>query len=301
MPNTVLTTLPAAHRGLLDFIPMYQKSQPNYYQAWIGKTLTTKELYEEMALVSGFRPAIEMADGGGVAFDTLTTPYQKKFYPTLYNLGWERTPKAQYNDPYGIIAKAKGEIARSFYIAKEISAASIWNTATSASFTGPDGVALASASHPTASTTFSNLSTAASLSIGELEAMYTATLSHQSYRDFAWFPTGPSNLLVTKENIVFARRLLESINQPTTANNDTNVMRKHFINDVSYSPFLTSTTMFALYPAMDSENPIFQLNGMPMMIKDDFDVRNPAELTIMLAEWMFGWTKPHGIQYNAGA
>lgn len=298
--NTVLTTLPAAHRGLLDFFPMYQERQDNFYKAWIGRTFNTKELYEELALESGFKPAVAMTDGGGIQFDTITTPYQKKFYPTIYHLAWERTVKANYNDPYGIIGKAKNKIAKSLYDAKEISAASIWNNATSASFTGPDGVALASASHPTATSTFSNLTTAASLSNGTLETMYTNLLSHVSYRDFAWTPSGRFNLLVTKENIVLARRLLGSMLQPGTANNDTNAMAKYFINDVTYSPHLTSTTMMALIPVNDEDNGIFQLNGMPTMIKEDFDINTPSHKTLVMAEWTFGWIKAQGIQFNAG-
>lgn len=298
--NTVSTMLNAAHRGLLDFVKLYPEGRPNYWKNFIGRTMTTKELYEEIATISGFRPAIAMSDGGGVSFDTLTSPYQKKFYPTIYHLGWERTPKAQFNDPYGVIRGAKGEIAKSIYIAHEQSAASVVNNATNSAYLGIDGVVLASASHPTSSTTFSNLSTAAALSISSLEQMYTDVLGHQAYRDYNYFPVSSFNLTVTKENIVLAQRLVQSMKQPQTANNDTNVIRG-YINNVDYNPFFTSTTAYILTPSDPSENGLFLLEGMPLTIWEDQDINVPSYKTLVMKEWTFGWTKPQGIQYNAGA
>lgn len=299
--NVTATTLPLHHRGLLEVIKMYPKSKPNNALRIVGgKVMDTNELYEELQLVSGLGAAANIKEAGGVPFDEITAPYSKKFYPSIYALGFEISPQARKKDVYGALKNPGKHMAFGHYVAKEQAGADLINNVASASYTGIDGVALASASHPTAASTWSNISTAASLSVSALETMTTDMMTQKAYRDPAiWPQDGPFRLIVPPALKVAASRILASIQQPGTANNDKNVVRDA-INEIVCSPYITSTTNYALV-AQGDDNPLFVLEAGDTEIMEVPDPRVPSYLFVAMQEYVFGWKLANGFQNNAGA
>lgn len=300
MPRiTTYQNLPLHHRGLLDAYFMFSEGKPNHWKTIVGKELETDELYEELALVSGLAPAQSIREAGGVPFDEITTPFTKKFFADLFAIGVEFSHQVTKKDVYNKLRGPGKLMAQAHYVAHEMGAADVVNNAFSSSYAGIDGVALASASHPTATGTWSNVSTAATLSVGSLETMITDLGLQKAYRDTPWLNMGSWNLVVPVQLDITARRILSSMNQPGTADNDKNVARET-INYVRGNPFLTDTNGYCLLPAGE-ENPIFQLNGIPMTPKEDFDIRTYSHLFATVVERTFGWKWAQGTQFNQGA
>lgn len=300
--NRTLSTLPAHHRGLLDFFATHDSEQVNLWKDIVGSEMTTTELYEEIGWKSGFRPAQPVLESNGLQFDTFTTPFTKKFYPGMYQLAFEYSPKAAYNDVYNLYAKIREDLAYSFYIGLEQSAASILTNGTSASYTGIDGVSLASASHPTKTTTYSNISTSATMSPTSFETMVQDTRNHKAFQDYSALIPGPWKIVCNPANEMIANRILQSQGQALTTNNDKNVVRGS-LSKVSSNVFLTNTAPYWLIPE-GSRNPIFRLKGLPRQIWETKNTNGgtaPSYQVVLFEEWTFGWKRATGIQYNAGS
>ena len=297
---TSYTNIDAGHKGLLDYVTDFAKRMPDPGKYIIGKTMNSTQLYEEIAVLSGLRNAERLNEGAKMVYDTLTTPFKKRYYPHLYAMGVKWSDQAQFTDQYGILSRNKDWIARSHYYAKQIKIADIVNYSETSGYTGIDGVVLASASHPLADgSTYSNLSTAATFSVAALETMLTDMLGHKHYRGQPYIPVDGHNLIIPNALDIRAKRVLNSMNQPGTADNDKNVVRES-VTYVGANPFLTSTTRYALIPK--SENPIFMLEGKPMSTTQSFNADD--QLEHRLAVWCgyeTGWLLPMGTQFNAGA
>lgn len=296
------TATDAARLGLLEVVETYGNDQPNEWKGLVGEVYPDrKQLYETILQSSGLRPAIEYSDGAPMSWDTLTTPYSKSFYPVQYELSVGWSVKAAHNDIYGLYKRVGKNLAKSHYDAMEIAAAAIFNNATSGSYTGIDGVSLANASHPTEGGTASNISTAGRLSVGNLETMVQDLAVQPAYRTGVFADVAPPyELNVGIQDWMIADRILASMLQPATANNDKNVVRS-LISGVTVNRRFTSMTAYALVAKKDA--PIFKLNGMAFT---DFGGikfwQDPASYKLVtMSEFVFGWRKWQGFQYNAGA
>lgn len=298
--QVIQTAQPLYHRGLLEVIRLWNEENPDYTLCIAPNDLSSEELYEELLQFSGLGPAQNMNEAGGVPFDEVTTPYSKRFYPNLYYIGWETSPQALRKDVYGVLKNPGQMMAESHYIAWQQAGADVINNSTSSSFLGIDGVALNSTAHPTASTTFSNQSTAAALGITAIETMLQDAMGQQAYRDFAMPSVGPFRLLVPRQLLMLAKRLIETPNgQPQTFDHDKNAS-KDFITGVDWSPFLTNSTRYALLPE-GKKNPIFKLDGLDYDLAEYQDGRVPSHLFVLGKEYVYGWRRAQGPQFNEGA
>jgi hypothetical protein len=297
--QTTATALELYDRGIKDRVKTYSEKQPNFWKDIVGSVQEERDLWVEKAALGGFGIATTQREAGGVPFDNITTPYTLKYFQDIYSIGFELSDQAKERDLSGEIAKRAPGMARSIYWAKEQSVADVLNNGTTSGYTGIDGVTLSSASHPTESTTWSNQSTAATLSIDALETMLNNLITApRSYRDAITPQMGPFRLVVPGQLGMRAQRLLAGVEQPQTANRERNVAKTR-IADYSVNPYLTDTDGFWLLPMED--NPIFMLKYQDVRFRESYDGRKPAWLYTAHQEWGLGWDWPFGIQHNAGA
>lgn len=300
MPQVTSTALNLYIRGMGDVIKLYPEKQNNFWRMITPNTKTLEELYDEKTMLSGMGVASKMQETGGIPFDQITTPYSRKTYLDIYSIGFEVSDQALEKKGGAVLRAPSKFMSQSLYIAWEQSIADIMNNSQSASFTGIDAVALASASHPTASTTWSNLSTGATLSIAALEQMLTDAMGQQAYRDYVWPAMGPFNLVVPRQKVMLGRRLLKGTEQPQTTDREQNVA-KDSISAVYGNPFLTSSTRYALLPVNADDNPIKVLTYGDVRVKQSYDGRKPTNLFTATREWATTWDDAHNTQFNAGA
>lgn len=280
---------------------MYSEKQPNFWKDIVGKVEDERDLWVEKTMLGGFGIATTQREAGGVPFDNITTPYSLKFFQDIYSIGFELSDQAKERDLSGEIAKRAPSMARSIYWALEQSIADIINNSTTAGYTGIDGVVLQSASHPTQTTTWSNISTAATLSIDSLETMLNNLVTApRGYRDTITPQMGPFRLIVPGQLGLLAQRLLAGVEQPQTANRERNVAKMR-IGDLSVNPYLTDTNGYQMVPMNSDDNPIFIIKFGDVRFRESYDGRKPAWLYTSHKEWGTGWDWPAGVQFNAGA
>jgi hypothetical protein len=185
--------------------------------------------YEEDVGVSGFGLAEEVTEGGKTPYDEAKQAFITRYINKTYRKGFIVTMEAMEDNLYNIeaLGKKKAEALKfSMNQTKEILGANVYNRAFTSGYTFGDGVVLGSALHPLfGGGTFSNIpSVASDLSEASLE---------QACIDIAGFVNDrgllisvmPKSLHVPKELIFEAHRILNSILQSDSANNNVNAIR----------------------------------------------------------------------------
>lgn len=113
----------------------------------------------------------ETPEGGEISPLTITEGYTHRYRARKFAGKYVVTQEALDDSKYGKIIQAVKRLKRSAWKTADIDATNLLVRATNAAFPGPDGVALASASHPLAAGgTFSNLMASAAPSIAAWNA-----------------------------------------------------------------------------------------------------------------------------------
>ena len=126
--------------------------------AEIFETEASDRAFEEETLIVGFGNAKVKSEGQSVAFDQASEGFTARYSHETIALAFALTEEAIEDNLYDRLgARYTKALARSMAHTKQVKAASVLNNAFSSSFTGGDGVALVSDSHPlTGGGTFSN-------------------------------------------------------------------------------------------------------------------------------------------------
>ena len=187
---------------------------------------TSDKAYEEVVEDVGFGLAPSKSQGGSVSFDTTTQGIVNRATHVAYALGYIITHEAIQDNLYFSQSKDKAKAnAFSMRQTKENVSANIYNRAFSSSYTYGDGVSLISDSHPTANGNQSNLlSVAADLSEQSLEDMMIQIMQTLNSRGLN-IALMPKSLHVAPKNFFNAERILKTVAQSGTANNDLNVIK----------------------------------------------------------------------------
>lgn len=294
--QTTQATPNLAHRGMYAVIDAFGKENPNLAAALVGRTITTKELYEEIAQWSGLGPAADMLEAEGVPFDEATSPFSKKFYPTIKAIGFEMSMEAMDTDVYRKLRTYAQMFAQSHYVAEQQAAADIINymTSTATSRLGIDGVALVSAAHPTRTSTWANRpATDVALGPLTLEQAINEMMDQLAYRDYPWVQPGPFNLYCATANNGIANRLLSAQGLPGSADNDKNYAGGR-VKSLQVNPFVTQSGYWFLRASSNTNHGLFKLARRGVTIKDGFDIRTPAHVWIAVASYVYGWYMANG-------
>jgi hypothetical protein len=161
-----------------------------------------------------------LEDAGGIAYRTRLT---YKTYAISSSITEELAEDSEAISMGSWIAQA---MAMAMVETKEIVHADIFNRAETAGYELGDGVTMLSTSHPLAGGgTFANtLSAGLDLSEASLETLLILMMDAVDERGNA-IRLNANQLVVPNENVFVATRLLASLNQPGTANNDVNAIR----------------------------------------------------------------------------
>lgn len=298
---TQATILPALIRATKEVINAYPNEMPDYADSIVGKKEPETKAYAEKAMYSGLGTATRRGEGNGVQFDTPSIPYTKKYPFVIFTQAVQIGYSTWLRNPMGSIKPFNPELARSMYNARQMFIADILNNSTdTTNYPGIDAVSLANASHPTASSTWSNVSTAATLSYDSLETMCVDMDSHLTYRDQKRAYPGSKRLLVPRNLRLRSERIFQTSLKAGVADNDKNVLKTNgVISEVAWNLFLTSQTGYYLIDIRD--NPIFELTFGGDRIETQYSIDDDSFKMAIHREIGSGWDGAWGIQRNAGA
>ena len=261
--------------------------------------------YEEEAGVTGFGLAAIKTEGNGIAYDDQEQGFISRYVHVTYGLGFIIT-REMYEDGIAVTVALRRANALAFSIrqTKELIGANVLNRAFNSSYTmgtNSDGVELCSEVHPNKSggTWANELDTAADLSESALE---------QACIDIAGFTTDrgltiaimPQQLIIPADLEFDAFRILESIGQSGTANNDTNALRasKKFPKGIAVNHYLTDTDAWFIKTNCPDGLKYMERRADSFGTENDFDTENAKFKATFRGS--FGWSDPRNVFGSPG-
>jgi hypothetical protein len=265
---------------------------------------SSSKAFEEEVGVSGFGLPAEKTEGRGISYDDASQSFVMRYQHKTYALGFVITQEMIEDNQYDITVIGKKQsqaLAFSMRQGLEVLAANVYNKAFSG-ITYNDGVALCSASQITkAGSSFANqLAVAADLSEAALE---------QACIDIAGFTNDrglkisvmPDKLIIPKELMFEAERILKSTLQNDTANNAINALKTvgAFPGGVHVNHYLTDSDAWFIRTNCPDGMKMFKRVDTEFGMDNDFDTYNAKFKARFRVS--FGVTDKRGIFGSAGA
>jgi hypothetical protein len=206
------------------------------------------------------------------------------------------------DDQYDVVGQRKAQgLAFSMRQTKEIIAANVYNRATTSGYNGGDGVVLLSASHPNikGGVQSNTLATAADLSEASLE---------QACIDIAGFTNDaglliavrPKTLVIPRQLMFEAKRILNSDGRVGTDNNDLNALKTMgVVPEIVTNHYLTDTDAWFIRTDAPHGMKYFERRGDSFDMDNDWDTENAKFKAT--SRYSFGWTDWRGIYGSVGA
>ena len=285
--------------GLNTLFGLEYDSYPAEYEA-VFESNTSQKAFEEDVLLSGFGNAPTKSEGSAVSYDAASQQWTARYQHETIALAFSITEEAEEDGQYGSIASRYTKaLARSMASTKEIKAANILNTATTAN--GGDGAPLLSAAHPTQNGNQSNiLATAADLSEVSLEAILIQIADMKDDRGLRIAAQGTQLVIPTAYTFV-AERLLESQLRVGTADNDINAIRNGGYLPKGYHIMrrLTDSDQWFVQTDVPDGLKMFQRSPMKKGMEGDFETGNVRYK--VRERYSFGATDWRGVFGSQGA
>lgn len=291
--------------GVKTWFGQKYKEYPIEYLDIFEKMNSTRAFEEEVG-VTGFGLAAIKNEGTGIAYDEQEQGFVSRYTHVTYGLGFIIT-REMYEDGIAVTVALRRANSLAFSIrqTKEIVGANILNRAFTAAYTmgsNSDGKELCATDHPNkAGGTWRNeLSTPADLSEAALE---------QACIDIAGFTTDrgltiairPKALIIPQALEFDAYRILESLGQSGTANNDTNALRSSgkFPQGIVVNHYLTDTDAWFIKTDCPDGLKYMERRADSFGTENDFDTENAKFKATFRGS--FGWSDPRGIFGSPGA
>jgi phage major head subunit gpT-like protein len=277
---------------------------PEVHTKIFTKTSSSRA-WEEYVGFSGFGLMVEKPEGSDISFDEAKQGFVTRLTNVSYGLGFVITWEMYQDDQYGVIGKKKAKaLGFSVRQTQEYLGHLVLNRAFNSSYTGGDGVEMVSTAHINkAGGTWSNeIATAADLSYAALQQ---ADIDIMAFKDDRGLQINvqPRKLVVPKELKFEAAKILKTLQEPDTADNNINTLRSEGVipEGFVWTPYLTdSDAWFVLTNIPGEEGLIYQEREAPNFdVADDSDTRNAKYLSFFRGVW--GWVDPRAIYGSAGA
>ena len=258
--------------------------------------------FEEEVMESGFGEAPVKSEGSGVSYDQAQEVYTARYTHETIALAFSLTEEAVEDNLYDrLSARYTKALARSMAQTKQIKAAAVLNGAFTTSI-GGDGVVLCSTSHPTLSgPNLSNtLATPADLSETSLEQSLIDIAAFTDERGLKIAVQG-LKLIIPKELMFTADRIMKSTLRVGTADNDVNAIRNMGMVPQGYvvNNFLTDPDAFFIKTDAPNGMKMFDRVAMKTGFEGDFDTGNVRYKA--RERYSFGFSDPRGLFGSPGA
>lgn len=233
--------------------------------------------YEEDQELTGFGLAPVKLQGMPTVYDTMQQGITNRYTHIAYSLGFIITREAIDDNQYEKVGMQRtGSLAFSMRQTKENVVANLYNRAFNGSYTFADGTTLLSTTHGTLTGNQSNtLAVAADLSEASLEDMVIQIGQATNSRGLK-ISIQPKSLIIPINSQFEAMRILKSVGQSGTANNDLNALRAMgaFPDGVKVNHYLTDTDAFFIRTNVQEGLKLFERTAAEFKQDGDFDTDN---------------------------
>jgi len=269
----------------------------------IYETETSERSFEEETKLSGFSAAPVKNEGQAIAYDNAQEAWTARYNHETIALGFSLTEEAIEDNLYdSLSARYTKGLARAMAYTKQVKAAAVLNNGFNSLYTGGDGVALFSASHPLVNggTNSNTPSTAADLNETSLEAAVIQIAAWTDERGLL-IAARPKKLVVPPALQFVATRLLDTELRVGTNNNDINAIKNNGSIPEGYTinHFLTDTNSWFLTTDVPNGLKHFERIALQNSMDGDFDTGNVRYKS--RERYSFGWSDPLGVFGSPGA
>ena len=260
--------------------------------------LDSEKAYEQDVQITGFGLAPIKGQGAPVSYDSETQGMITTYQHIAYALGYIVTYEELRDNLYEEVSTRRAK-SNAFSITQTIEnvAAFLYNNAFSTTyFTTGDAAALVSTAHVnTTGGTFSNaLSPAADLSEASLEDLTVQIMGTQNDRGLL-INIMPTSLHIPRQEWYNANRILKSVLQSNTANNNINVLKatNAFPGGIKLNHYFTAPHAWFVRTNCPHGMQFFWRDRPAFDQDNDFDTKNAKAATYM--RMSVGCTDPRGI------
>jgi len=262
---------------------------------------TSDRAFEEEVMESGFGEAPVKNEGAGVAYDQAQEVYTARYTHETIALAFSLTEEAVEDNLYDrLSARYTKALARSMAQTKQIKAAAVLNGAFTTSI-GGDGKPLCATDHPTLGgpDLRNELSTPADLSETSLEQALIDIAAFTDERGLKIAVQG-LKLIIPKELMFTADRILKSTLRASTADNAINAIRNMGMVPQGYTVnhFLTDPDAFFIRTDAPNGMKGFTRVAIKTGFEGDFDTGNVRYKA--RERYSFGFSDPRGIFGSPG-
>ena len=272
---------------------------------------TSRRAFEEDVSGSYFGLAPVKNEGAPVTYDNSRQGFTSRYNHVVYALGFIITKEVYDDDLYDVVGKQKAQsLAFSMRQTKEIVGANVYNRAFSTAYVGGDGASLiASAGSATAggSSTAPNIaggtytngpSAAVDLSEAALEQACIDIADFKNDRGLR-IAVRPQKLIIPKELVFEAKRILNTDGRVGTDLNDLNAIKTMgMIPSVVVNHYLTDTDAWFIRTDVKNGLKYFERRADDFTMDEDFDTENAKYKAI--ARYSFGWSDRRAIYGSPG-
>jgi len=276
----------------------YGEEHKEFYE-----TEKSERSFEEETKLAGFSAAPVKNEGSAIAYDNAQEAFTARYNHETIALGFSITEEAVEDNLYdSLSARYTKALARAMAYTKQVKAASVINNGFSGAYTGGDGVALFSTSHPLVNggTNSNTPTTQVDLNETSLEAAVIQIAAWTDERGLL-IAAKPRKLIVPPALMFVAKRLLDTELRVGTTDNDINAIKQMGAIPEGYcvNHFLTDSNGWYLTTDVPNGLKHFERMALVNSMDGDFDTGNVRYKA--RERYSFGWSDPLGIWGSAGS
>lgn len=281
MANLMANKAAFYRKGIDKIIKTYDDGVPQFFGELLGEEINDKQQFYRIYTEGDFGYAGVVNEMGSSTFDDFQTPYTMDITPLKRQIGWITSTEAVEGDLYGIVRRAVPKLKTALRNTMELAVANQINnfTSTAVPYRVPDALALISTAHTTQGGTAANRpSSDIAFSATALEQALQELRDQVSHRGIPMPQVGPFTLIVPNELEGVALRVVNSMQQAQTANNDSNQLNKKRINVIHANPWLTDANNWALQVTSKDKRVICAVRRRGVTMHQEFDIYKDAEV-----------------------
>ena len=269
---------------------------------------TSRRAWEEDVGMSMFGLPTIKSEGGAISYDTSRQGFTSRYNHVVYALGFIITREMLDDDLYDVVGRQKARsLAFSMRQNKEIVFANLYTRALISIYVGGDSATLiasagggGSSSHPNvAGGTWTN-GVAAAVDISEA-ALEQANIDIRGFTNDRGLKINakPKTLIIPKELMFEATRILKTDGQVYSADNTLNALKTMGnIPEIVVNDYLTDADAWFIRTDVKDGLKYFERDADEFGTDDDFDTEN-AKFKAR-SRFSVGWTDPRGIYGSPG-
>lgn len=268
----------------------------------------SRKAFEEDVGGSYFGLASVKSEGAPITYDTSRQGFTSRYNHVVYALGFIITREIYEDDLYDVVGKQKASsLAFSMRQTKEIVAANVYNRAWNTSYVGGDSATLIASAGTTGSASAPNISGSTYTNGPTALLDLSEAALEQACIDIAGFTNDrglkiavrPQTLIIPKELMFEAKRILNSDGRIGTDNNDLNALKvMGIIPSVVVNHYLTDTDAWFIRTDVKDGLKYFERRGDEFNMDEDFDTENAKYKAT--SRYSFGWTDRRAIYGSQG-